>query len=364
MSLSKHKDRDGNSRNCATQDDRHECDNHVTEHAMMATPPDDLAAAVAGGDRKALARAITLIESTRGDDQERAEALLAALLPGTGNAVRLGVSGAPGVGKSTFIEAFGLHLIAQGHRVAVLAVDPSSRRGGGALLGDKTRMAELARNPAAFVRPSPAGATLGGVARRTREAGLACEAAGFDVVVVETVGVGQSETAVADMVDVFVLLIAPGGGDELQGLKRGIVELADLVVVTKADGDLADAARRIQGDYHAALGLLRPASPRWSPRVLPCSALEGDGIAEVWQAVGDYRAALEPTGDIAARRAAQARAWLWSEVDNGLKAAFKVHPGIDTLAAEMEARVVAGEMTPHAAARRLLSAFRGAADSA
>jgi LAO/AO transport system kinase len=332
--------------------------------AMTGTPTDDLAAAVAGGDRKALARAITLVESTRAADQARAETLLATLLPRTGAAVRIGVSGAPGVGKSTFIEAFGLHLITQGHRVAVLAIDPSSQRGGGALLGDKTRMADLARAPAAFVRPSPAGGTLGGVARRTREAGLACEAAGFDVVIVETVGVGQSETAVADMVDVFVLLIAPGGGDELQGLKRGIVELADLVVVTKADGDLADAARRIQGDYHAALGLLRPASPRWTARVLLCSALNGVGIAEAWRAVEDYRAALEPTGDIAARRAAQARAWLWSEIEDGLRAAFRAHPGIGPLAARLEARVASGEITPHAAARRLLSAFGEAPNSA
>ena len=297
--------------------------------------PETLAAGVLAGDRRALARAITLIESTRADDQARAQALLAAVLPKAGDSVRVGVSGAPGVGKSTFIEALGLHLIARGHRVAVLAVDPSSKRGGGSLLGDKTRMSELAKNARAFIRPSPAGATLGGVARRTREAMVACEAAGFDAVLVETVGVGQSETAVADMVDMFVLLVAPGGGDELQGLKKGIVELADLIVVNKSDGELAAAAGRMQADYHAALGLLRPASPNWSPPVLTCSALVGDGIGAVWGAVEDHHAALAPGGEIAARRATQARAWMWSEVGRG-------------------------EITPHAAARELLAAFRDA----
>ena len=266
-----------------------------------------LAPAVAGGDRRALARAITLIESTRADHQREAEALLAALPPEPGRAMRIGISGAPGVGKSTFIEALGLYLIGRGHRVAVLAVDPSSPRGGGALLGDKTRMAELARRPEAFVRPSPAAGTLGGVARRTREAMLVCEAAGFDIAIVETVGVGQSETAVADMVDMFLLLLAPGAGDELQGLKRGIVELADLIVVNKADGDLADAARRVEGEYRAALGLLRARELHWTPRVLRCSALRGEGIEEVWEAVEAYRAALEADGAIARRRAEQAR---------------------------------------------------------
>ena len=297
--------------------------------------PETLAAGVLAGDRRALARAITLIESTRADDQVRTQALLAAVLPKAGDSVRVGVSGAPGVGKSTFIEALGVHLIARGHRVAVLAVDPSSKRGGGSLLGDKTRMSELAKNARAFIRPSPAGATLGGVARRTREAMVACEAAGFDAVLVETVGVGQSETAVADMVDMFVLLVAPGGGDELQGLKKGIVEHADLIVVNKSDGDLAAAAGRMAADYHAALGLLRPASPNWSPPVLTCSALVGDGIGAVWGAVEDHHAALAPGGEIAARRATQARAWMWSEVGRG-------------------------EITPHAAARELLAAFRDA----
>ena len=321
------------------------------------------AQAVCAGDRRALARAITLVESTRADDQDRAQALLAVLLPETGRSVRIGISGAPGVGKSSFIEAFGLHLIAAGHRAAVLAVDPSSKRGGGSLLGDKTRMAELAKHPSAYIRPSPAGETLGGVARRTREAMLACEAAGFDVVIVETVGVGQSETAVADMVDVFLLLLAPGGGDELQGLKKGIVELADILVVNKADGALAAAAARMQAEYSGALGLLRPASPRWTPVVLACSALEGGGIAEVWRTVEDHRAALGPddgvSGGIAGRRAQQSRAWMWSEIGAGLMAAFRADTEVAALAETLEAEVARGATTPHTAARRLLAAFAG-----
>ena len=318
----------------------------------------DLAARLAAGDRQALARAITLVESTHPEHLAEARRLLAAALPRTGGAQRVGISGAPGVGKSTFIEALGLGLVGQGHRLAVLAVDPSSRRGGGALLGDKTRMAGLARDARAFIRPSPAGETLGGVARRTREALLLCEAAGFDVVIVETVGVGQSETAVAEMVDSFVLLLAPGGGDGLQGLKRGIVELADLLVVTKADGALAPAAARMRADYVAALRLLRPADPAWSPRVLACSARTGEGVAAVWEAVRDHRRALGPEG-IARRRAAQARAWLWSEIDAALKAAFRRHPGVRARLEALEAAVVAGETTPDAAAAELLAAFRG-----
>ena len=322
---------------------------------------DDLAGAVLSGERRALARAITLIESTRADHQGQAQKLLGEILPKTGGAMRIGISGAPGVGKSSFIEAFGLYLIEAGQRIAVLAVDPSSKRSGGALLGDKTRMEELARNPAAFIRPSPAGATLGGVARRTREAMLICEAAGFDVVIVETVGVGQSETAVADMVDAFVLLLAPGGGDELQGLKKGVVELADVIVVNKADGKLAEAAQRVQADYRGALGLLRPASRHWSPRVLACSALNGSGIDAVWAALGDYHAALGPTGEIARRRAAQSGAWMWHELREGLLADFMGQMGVAEAIAALEARVVAGATTPHAAARELLALARGAA---
>src|SRR6478672_11136472 len=232
----------------------------------------ELAQQVVDGDRRALARAITLVESTRADHRAEAEALLAEVLPHVGNSVRVGISGAPGAGKSTFIEALGGYLVEQAHRVAVLAVDPSSTRSGGSILGDKTRMEQLTRSPLAFVRPSPTGGTLGGVARRTREALLLCEAAGFDVVLVETVGVGQSEVAVAGMVDCFMLLIAPAAGDELQGIKRGIMELADLVVVNKADGDLAAIAGITAADYANALHLVRPRIAAWVPRVLTCSA--------------------------------------------------------------------------------------------
>ncbi len=327
----------------------------------MTGASDDIAKtalAVRAGDRRALARAITLVESTRANDQDRAQALLAALLPETGRSVRIGISGAPGVGKSSFIEAFGLHLIAHGHRVAVLAVDPSSSVSGGSILGDKTRMETLARAPEAFIRPSPTGGTLGGVARRTHEAMLACEAAGFDVVIVETVGVGQSETAVADMVDMFVLLLAPAGGDELQGLKRGIVELADLIVVNKADGEFKTAAERAAADYAAALGLLRPASAHWQPTVVTASALDGTGIAEVWRSVEAYREAMGRAGEIAQRRRRQARAWLWREVDEGLTEALRAEADLACRLTDLQARVEAGLLTPAAAARELLAAFR------
>jgi LAO/AO transport system kinase len=317
-----------------------------------------LAQRVLAGDRRALARAITLIESRRPDHQEQAEQLVDRLLPATGKAVRLGISGTPGAGKSTFIEALGRHVIAQGQEIAVLAVDPSSRRSGGSILGDKTRMQRLAQAPEAFVRPSPAGGTLGGVTRRTREAALACEAAGFDLVVIETVGVGQSESAVADMVDCFVLLLAPGAGDELQGIKRGIVELADLVVVNKADGELRAAARRAEADYRAALQLLRPATPAWTPEVLACSALREEGIAEIWQAVLRQRRALEDSGELAAKRARQIRSWLWGEVQAGLVDALRADPATAELLSALEDEVVAGRLLPPQAARTLIARFR------
>ncbi len=317
-----------------------------------------LAAAIRRGDRRALARAITLVESTRADHRQRAEDLLAILMPQTGKAARIGISGVPGVGKSTFIEAFGLHAIGQGHQVAVLAVDPSSKRSGGSILGDKTRMEELSRNPSAFIRPSPAGGTLGGVARRTREAGLLCEAAGFDVVLIETVGVGQSETAVADMVDMFVLLLQPGGGDELQGIKRGIVELADLLVVTKADGDLVAAANRAVADYRRALTLLHPATAHWTPEVLSCSSISGKGIDLVWSAVGRYREALGPAGAIDRRRADQAKRWLWGEISESLLDSLRAHPGVRGRLAALEKEVAAGRLAPGAAAAELLAVFQ------
>ncbi|WP_377808564.1 methylmalonyl Co-A mutase-associated GTPase MeaB [Azospirillum sp. A29] len=325
---------------------------------MTDTAPQDaarLAEAVRSGDRRALARAITLIESTRADHRVTAEALLAALLPHTGNSVRLGISGVPGVGKSTFIEAFGLHVIGLGHKVAVLAVDPSSQRTGGSILGDKTRMVDLSRDPAAFIRPSPAGATLGGVARRTREAMLVCEAAGFDVIVVETVGVGQSETAVADMVDLFMLLLLPAGGDELQGIKKGIVELADLVVVNKADGDLAATARHTVADYRHALTLLRHGD--WRVPVLSCSAFKKIGIDTIWDTIGEHKALTEANGARDTRRAEQARAWLWSEIRETLIDRFRAHPAVRADLARLEAEVTAGTTIPAAAAHTLLGRF-------
>ena len=319
---------------------------------------EELADGVRAGDRRALGRAITLIESRRSDHQDLALALLDLLLDAAGDSVRVGISGAPGVGKSTFIEALGTELTAAGHWVAVLAVDPSSTRSGGSILGDKTRMETLSRDPAAYIRPSPSGGTLGGVARRTREAMLVCESAGFDVVIVETVGVGQSETAVSDMVDTFLLLIAPGGGDELQGIKRGIVEIADLVVVNKADGDLAKQANLIAADYTGALHLLRPATKLWTPQVMTCSALERIGIGDVWQAVDAHREALRSGGELGRRREDQARHWMWNEVSDSLIAALRDEPAAAALIPKLEHDVGAGRTTPGAAAQALLEVFR------
>jgi LAO/AO transport system kinase len=317
----------------------------------------ELAQQVVDGDRRALARAITLVESTRADHRAEAEALLAEVLPRSGGAVRVGISGAPGSGKSTFIEALGSYLVAHDHRVAVLAVDPSSTRSGGSILGDKTRMEQLTRSPLAFVRPSPTSGTLGGVARRTREAMLLCEAAGFDVVLVETVGVGQSEVKVAAMVDLFLVLVAPGGGDELQGIKRGIMELADLVVVNKADGELASVAAHTAADYAAALHLVRPRFPGWTARVLTCSALTGTGIPEVWDTVAEFRAAI--VDSLPGLRADQNRQWMWSEVTDSLLDALTADAATAELARRLEEEVAAGATTPTAAARAVLDAHLG-----
>jgi LAO/AO transport system kinase len=317
-----------------------------------------LADGVRAGDRRALARAITLVESTRADHRRDASALLDSLLPSTGRATRVGISGAPGAGKSTFIEALGVHLCDAGHSVAVLAVDPSSARSGGSILGDKTRMEQLSRRPEAYIRPSPSGGTLGGVARRTREAMLLCEAAGFDVVLVETVGVGQSEIAVAGMVDGFVLLLSPGAGDELQGVKRGIVEIADLVVVNKADGDLADAARRTAAGYANALQFVRPRSPAWTPRVSTASALTGAGIAEVWDAIEEHQRALAASGVLEHRRAEQAREWMWAEIGESLLEELRADPAVAALVDPLERQVTAGDVSATAAAQRLLEVFR------
>ena len=318
----------------------------------------ELARAVCAGDRRALARAITLVESTRPDHRDDAVALLEEILPATGAATRVGISGAPGAGKSTFIETLGVHLVDAGHRAAVLAVDPSSARSGGSILGDKPRMEQLSRRSEAFIRPSPSGGTLGGVARRTREALLVCEAAGFDVVLVETVGVGQSEVAVAGMVDLFVLLLAPGAGDELQGVKRGIVELADLIVVNKADGDLADLARHTAADYGHALHLVRSSDAGAIERVRMCSALLGDCIDDVWITVTALVGALRTSGELEARRTEQARAWMWSEVTETLLDDLRRDEAVRDRIGMLEADVSSGRMSPAAAAREVLAAFR------
>jgi LAO/AO transport system kinase len=320
-------------------------------------PPDQVVAGVLAGDRRALARAITLVESTRPDHRAAATEVLAAVLDRTGEATRIGITGPPGVGKSTFIEAFGTHLTGLGHRVAVLAVDPSSARTGGSILGDKTRMERLARDPQAFIRPSPAGTELGGVARRTREVLLLCEAAGFDVVIVETVGVGQSELAVAELVDLFVLLASPSGGDDLQGIKRGIMELADLVVVTKADGELAAAARHAAADLRRAIHLLRPKHEGLTTDTLLVSSTEGTGVAEVWDEIVAAHAHLRDTGQLASLRAGQARAWLWDELRAGLLDRFRAHAGVDDALRAAEAEVVAGATAPALAAERLLDRY-------
>ncbi|MCK5778856.1 MAG: methylmalonyl Co-A mutase-associated GTPase MeaB [Rhodospirillales bacterium] len=315
---------------------------------------DQLANGVLEGDRRALARLITRIESTRTDHRSEASEAIARLLPEAGKSIRIGISGVPGVGKSSFIETFGLHVVEQGHKVAVLAVDPSSPKHGGSILGDKTRMEKLARHPGAYVRPSPSGGSVGGVARRTRETIMAVEAAGFDVVLVETVGVGQSEYAVADLVDMFVLLVAPGGGDDLQGIKKGIVEMADLLVVTKNDGDLQKAANRAYQDYWSALRMLGGGNAVWKPEVMRCSAHTGNGIPEVWEKIEAYRDTMTEAGLIDERRAEQAASWMWEEVTSTLLAAVRKK---GSLGQEMEEDVRSGKRTAADAAAEILKQF-------
>ena len=318
----------------------------------------DLAQRLQAGERRALAKAITLVESTRADHREQADALLTALMPATGQSLRLGISGVPGVGKSTFIEALGLYLLAQGHRVAVLTIDPSSSVSGGAILGDKTRMEKLSMDTRAFIRPSPSGGTLGGVAEKTREALLLCEAAGFDVVIVETVGVGQSETAVAGMTDLYLLLQLPNAGDDLQAIKKGVMELADLVVINKADLDSA-AATRAQAQITSALRLL-PTHAQTVQRVLQVSALKSDGIAPFWAAVTALRADREASGAWAAKRRDQSLAWMWERIQAGLKQAFVAHPGVQAQLDATTAAVREGRTPASTAARQLLATFRSA----
>jgi len=323
---------------------------------------DALNALPGAAQRRAIAKAITLLESTRADHRARADALLGALLPSTGRSLSLGISGVPGVGKSTFIEALGLFLIGQGHRIAVLAVDPSSSVSGGSILGDKTRMEKLSADERAYIRPSPASGTLGGVAARTREAMLVCEAAGFDIVIVETVGVGQSETAVAGMTDMFVMLQLPNAGDELQAIKKGVMELADLVVINKADLDEAAATRaraqitsslRLYGQHGHPAHALHDAT-QWHPKVLQLSALRGTGLDEFWQQVTRFRAAQEASGRFAARRHAQDRDWMWERIEAGLRQRFNDHPAVREALPAVTADVRAGRLAASVAARRLL----------
>ncbi len=327
----------------------------------MTDDPADLARRVAAGERRALARAVTLVESTRADHRAQALALLDALRNTGRTALRIGLSGTPGVGKSTFIESFGTLLTGQGLKVAVLAVDPSSARSGGSILGDKTRMDRLSRDPRAFVRPSPSRTHLGGVARRTREAAALAEAAGYDIVLIETVGVGQSETMVADLTDIFVLLLAPAGGDELQGVKRGIMELADLILVNKADGDLAAAALRTRADYAGALRLLRKRAedPEGFPKALTVSAVTGDGLPEAWaemQALAGWR---RDTGHWQTRRAAQARRWFEEELRQSLLDRLSADPRVAAAIAGIEEDLASGRLAPSVAAQQVLARFLG-----
>lgn len=318
----------------------------------------DIAAGVRTGNVRSLAKAITLIESRNLDHSLAATTLLDELLPDTGNSIRIGISGVPGAGKSTFIEAFGMHLLSLGHKVAVLAVDPSSQLSGGSILGDKTRMEELARESGAFIRPSPAGETLGGVARKTRETMLVCEAAGYDVIIVETVGVGQSEITVASMVDFFLLLQLPNAGDELQGIKRGVMEIADAIVINKAEGDNRPRAELARQQYANALHMLKPKSLNWQVPALLCSALHNEGIDEVWSTIEDFASRMRQSGELEKKRNLQASDWMWTLLMDDLKEMFMRDRNVEGLVEQVQEAVAAGVTTPSAAARRLLEAFK------
>jgi LAO/AO transport system kinase len=318
----------------------------------------EIADGVRAGNVRALAKAITLIESRNLDHSVAATTLLDELLPATGNSIRVGISGVPGAGKSTFIEALGMHLLREGHKVAVLAVDPTSQLSGGSILGDKTRMEELARETGAFIRPSPAGQTLGGVARKTRETMLLCEAAGYDVIIVETVGVGQSEITVASMVDFFLLLQIPNAGDELQGIKRGVMEIADAIVVNKAEGDNRARADLARQQYANALHMLKPKSINWQVPALLCSALHNEGVAEVWDTVVKFQSCMQQSGEFEGKRKLQASDWMWSLLMDDLKEMFLRDRNVEGLLEQVQAAVASGVTTPSAASRRLLEAFR------
>ncbi len=316
-------------------------------------------AGVRAGDRSWIGRAVTLVESTKADDRHLAQELLTNLMPHAGGAQRLGITGVPGVGKSTFIDVFGTHLTELGHRVAVLAVDPSSGRTGGSIMGDKTRMGRLSMDERAFIRPSPSSGTLGGVTRTTRETMVVLEAAGHDVVIVETVGVGQSETVVAAMVDCFVVLMLPGAGDELQGIKKGVLELADVLVVNKADGDNLPRARTAARDLSAAMRLLTPADPRWLPPVLTASSLDGTGIDAVWEQIGRHRAVLTADGGLATKRERQQVSWMWAMVDDRLYDSLRRHPAVKALVTDLESHVARGATTVPRAVDELFAAYNG-----
>ena len=316
-----------------------------------------LARGVRAGERAVIARAITLVESRRTDHQKAARRLVQELLPSTGNAVRVGITGAPGVGKSTTIDALGTFLTAKGSKVAVLAVDPSSARSGGSILADKTRMARLGTDLKAFVRPSPSSGTLGGVAAKTRESMLVCEAAGYDVVLVETIGTGQSETMVADMTDFFLVLMLPGAGDELQGLKKGVVEIADMIAINKADGDNVNRAKAAAAEYRAALHILNPRSPSWSPPVVTYSALSGQGIAELWASVLDHRERMTKTGELEARRREQQVKWMWAMLEDRLFARLRSDPAVKAKLPRIEAAVAEGRTSPAMAVDEIAAAL-------
>jgi LAO/AO transport system kinase len=318
----------------------------------------EIAEGVRAGNVRSLAKAITLIESRNLDHSVAATTLLDELLPATGNSIRIGISGVPGAGKSTFIEAFGMHLLSRGHKVAVLAVDPSSQISGGSILGDKTRMEELARESDAFIRPSPAGETLGGVARKTRETMLVCEAAGYDVIIVETVGVGQSEITVASMVDFFLLLQIPNAGDELQGIKRGVMEIADAIVVNKAEGDNRPRAELARQQYANALHMLKPKSFNWQVPALLCSALHNEGVDEVWSTIEAFSALMRANGELQEKRNLQASDWMWTLLMDDLKEMFMRDRNVVGLVDQVQEAVATGVTTPSAAARRLLEAFK------
>ena len=317
----------------------------------------DLARGIRAHERAVIARAITLIESRRSDHQKAARRLVQELLPSTGKAIRVGITGAPGVGKSTTIDALGTFLTGKDHNVAVLAVDPSSARSGGSILADKTRMPRLAADANAFVRPSPASGTLGGVAAKTREAMLICEAAGYDVVLVETIGTGQSETMVADMTDFFLVLMLPGAGDELQGLKKGVVEIADMIAINKADGDNVKRAKAAAAEYRAALHILTPRSPNWSPPVVTYSALTGAGIAELWESILDHRERMSKAGELDARRHEQQVKWMWAMLEDRMFVRLKSDPALKAKLPRIEAAVAAGRMSPAVAVEEIASAL-------